>query len=445
MDFINKFLTSGHPFSEKENLQKFRFALLNVLMLVSLSLIIVNYITSVMGIIDFGHVFENAMLVYGFISVVVIFTLRINKDYYFHVVIYFILTSLALFYFVLFTRKEDEFRLIAFFLALFITNVLLGKRYGIGLAIFIMTSIWLISKNADLDISPYALSTFFSFYIIFTGFLYVFLDKVERDEKEFDALKNKLKDQVHIEKRQRAQQEQMLLRQCRMASMGEMLDSIAHQWRQPLMHINSVLLNIDSAIEKEKFKQQSKQYLRSQIDEVATQTEYMSQTIEDFRHLFKPEREEENFQLNTVIDNALELMKNQLHDIRLKFICINNYSIVGNKSELMQVIIIILENAAEMLKIRKVKEKQILLCIQESNDIILIIIEDNAGGIAQEDMRKIFDPYFTSKQRLGGSGLGLYIAKIIIERNIKGKLLAENTQKGAKFTIQLRKNDGVHT
>ena len=106
--------------------------------------------------------------------------------------------------------------------------------------------------NFDLGFSKYTQSTFFASFLIFTSFPYFFLEKIEKDALEFKLLNNKLKDKVIQETLQREQQEQMLLQQCRMASMGEMLDSIAHQWRQPLMHINAILLNMDNALETKK-------------------------------------------------------------------------------------------------------------------------------------------------------------------------------------------------
>jgi hypothetical protein len=132
---INDFLTSGHPFIKDENLSKFRFGLLNSLMLLSIFLTIFNYFSSILAFVNFGNIFEAALLIYLIISLPALFLLRKHKDTYFMVVIFFIITSLSLFYFILITRKEDEFRLIAFFLSIFITYVLLGRKYGISISL----------------------------------------------------------------------------------------------------------------------------------------------------------------------------------------------------------------------------------------------------------------------------------------------------------------------
>ncbi|MEE9325810.1 MAG: ATP-binding protein [Cocleimonas sp.] len=251
-----------------------------------------------------------------------------------------------------------------------------------------------------------------------------------------EELNEQLKGNVIQEREQREEQEQMLLRQCRMANMGEMLDSIAHQWRQPLMHINSILMNMDYSLEK---KDNDKVYLGSKIEEVTLLTSHMSQTIEDFRGLFKTELEQTEFSVDNAINDVLQLMKNGLKDIEISFYVTSEIKIISYKSELIQVVIIILSNAVDALNKEKTKNKKIHIFIQEVDNELRISFEDNAGGIEPENIATLFDPYFTTKEQTGGTGLGLYIAKIIIEQKMDGKLTVKNTAKGANFTIILKK------
>lgn len=229
MRFLNNYLTSGHQFSENENLRKFRFGFLNVLLAFTSFSTFLNILASFFGAIDSGELFEIALLCFLIVNIYATFLLRKDKSYYPYVVSFFIVSSLLLFYVVLFTKKEDEFRLIAFFMGLFIGFLLLGKKSGVLMALFILASILYISRNYELEVSSFVYATFFNFFIIFTMLLYFFLHKVEQDATEFEILNNKLKEKVKQETDQRMEQEQMLLRQCRMANMGEMIDSIAHQ------------------------------------------------------------------------------------------------------------------------------------------------------------------------------------------------------------------------
>ena len=434
MKILNNFLTSGHFFSKDESLQKFRFSFLNILMVFASIFTLLNSLASMFGAFGFGSVFENSTFLYVIISLFVIYLLRKNKAYYPYVVNFFIATSLVLFYFVLITRPEDEFRLVAFFLALFISYVLLGKKYGVLIFTIITISIIYISVNFNLKISGFALSTFFTFFIIFAIFLYFFLRKIEIDVLEFKLLNKELKENVARETKQRMEQEQMLLRQSRMANIGGMLDAIAHQWRQPLMHINAILLNMEKDIQQEK---PNSQFLTVKIDEIAALTEHMSQTIEDFRHLFQADNTHEKFDLDSTVNDVLVLMNNQFFDIDLEVNCQEKVAAEGNRTEFMQVIIIILANAIEALSLQQVKSKKIELIIRKLKNKAVISIEDNAGGINPEYLQKIFDPYFTNKKQSNGTGLGLYIADMIVTKKMNGELAVSNTSTGAIFSISL--------
>jgi len=259
-------------------------------------------------------------------------------------------------------------------------------------------------------------------------------------EKEIDAqtqnlkkLNHELESRVDEEVHKRLTQEEMLLRQSRMASMGEMIDAIAHQWRQPLMNINAVMMNLDRGIETHK----DETLLKEKVLEVFSLTSHMSHTIEDFRNLLKVEKEKLYFDVEEVISNVLMLMKSNLKGVDVIVDFKDNIRIRGYKSELFQVLITLLSNASEVLKSKQLEDKKIFITLETHKEELLISIEDNAGGIDHENIAKIFDPYFTTKMQTGGTGLGLYIAKIIIEHNMKGEILVSNTNQGALFTISI--------
>jgi len=439
MGGFSSFLTSGHVFSENQNLQGFRFSLLNSLLLIASIFTLINYFASVFDFVPFTPLYEKTLLFYSLACHFSILLLRQNRGYYLIAVNTIVFSSLILFYMALFIVLNDEFRLIWFFLVVFASFVLAGKRYGIILTLLLLISIVVINQNFDLGFSKIAQFTFINSFLIFSAFSYFFLEKIEKDELEFKLLSNKLKSKVNDEIQRRKEQEQMLLRQSRMANMGEMLDSIAHQWRQPLMHINSILMNMDNSLDPNNSQKQGKDYMESKIDEISMLTSYMSQTIEDFRGLFKVEKEQTYFTLENAINDVLTLMKNSFKEIDIYYETRGETLVFAYRSELIQVIIILLSNAVEAFTKRDIKNKRITIESNQSKEQTVFSIEDNGGGIIPENIDAIFAPYFTTKEQSGGTGLGLYIAKIIIDKKMQGELVAANTPNGARFTIKLSK------
>ncbi|HFQ60887.1 MAG TPA: HAMP domain-containing histidine kinase [Epsilonproteobacteria bacterium] len=435
MSFLDNFLTSGHYFDEKENLAKFRFSLLNSLLLIATFFTVINCVASIFNFITFTNLYEKLLFVYVLINIFSIYLLRKDKNMYFLTVNIILISSLFIFYAALITAPTDEFRLIWFFLVLFTSFLLLGKKYSLLLMLFMLSSIFATNFFImDLGYSRLALFTFFNSFIIFTAFAYFFLDKIEKDALEFHKLNTRLKDKVSMEVQQRQVQEKMLLQQSRLAGMGEMMDSIAHQWRQPLMNINAILMNMERGIET---KAHPKAYLEKKMDEVITLTTHMSQTIEDFRSLLKTEKQKTHFFIDKSIDSVLELYEASLKNIEVHVIPTKGKTFYGYNNEFIQVIMILLHNAIDILHVRNIKEKRIFITVSVDDNHLSLYIEDNAKGISKKVIHKIFDPYFTTKQVTGGTGLGLYIAKIIIEQNMQGTLTVTNTNKGAKFHISL--------
>lgn len=266
--------------------------------------------------------------------------------------------------------------------------------------------------------------------------------KLQENQNELQRLNTKLEERVEEELTQRLAQEKMLLQQCRLASMGEMIDSIAHQWRQPLMNINAILMNMDRIIELEQNPQKK---LENKMDEVVVLTTHMSQTIEDFRSLFKTNKVPITFNISDTIISTLELFKSALKEIEIMFDDTKPYTYHGQHNEFRQVLLIIVSNAIEALEEQQIKNPTLIITITQATHESIITIEDNAGGVPEKSIEHIFDPYFTTKEPTGGTGLGLYIAKIIIEQSMQGVLSVKNTKKGAKFTITLREKNAINT
>ena len=415
---------------QERELDLFRYSLLST---ITLTAFIFSFFIATLYVVEFfppNELYKNILYFYSFINLISYYILRRHHcKYYFYSVNITILSSLATFIVMAITVTYDEFRFVWFFLTSFASFILGGKRYGYVLSfmiILIMISFYLMEW---VELSAYAMFTFIMALFVFNIFSYFFIKKIENDA-------TLLQQKVIQEVTKRETQEALLLRQYRMTNMGEMIDAIAHQWRQPLMHTNMILLNIDDALDDETY---TKVYMQDKIRELTSLTAHMSQTIEDFRNILREDKDKKTFQINDVLEEVLGFMKNHLKDIRIDY-NENEISTTNYKNELIQVLIILLSNASEALKAKGVEHKHIHIFIQKSKENLTIQIEDNAGGIKSQYRDKLFDPYFTTKKQSGGTGLGLYIAKIIIEQNMQGKLTVAQGDHGARFSIRIKRN-----
>ena len=409
---------------DNRSLDIFRTTLLGTLLLVATFFSFFIATLSVFDILPMPLHYIYILYVHGMINISAYYILQKNSRYYLLSMNIGIITSLLSFTILTFTVFYDEFRLIWFFLTSFAAFILGGRRYGIVVTTIIIVTVLTLHLSMDLKLSNYVIFTFISTLLMFNIFSHFFLDKIEKDSHE-------LQSRVIEEVEKRQAQEQMLLHQYRMTNMGEMIDAIAHQWRQPLMHINMILLNMDDSLD-------DKNYLRKSIDDITHITEHMSQTIEDFRSLLREDKTTNSFDIDKIFQDILGLMKNNLADIKIEYQNTDTSTIVGYKNELIQVLIIILSNAIEALTEKDIQDKEITIKVEKITDNITITIEDNAGGIAPDIIEKVCEAYFTTKENSSGSGLGLYIAHIIVTQNMKGTLTVSNTNKGAKFTIEIK-------
>ncbi|MFK5891984.1 MAG: transporter substrate-binding domain-containing protein [Pseudomonadota bacterium] len=233
---------------------------------------------------------------------------------------------------------------------------------------------------------------------------------------------------------------EMLLNQHKLASMGEMLNSIAHQWRQPIATLNGVFANLDYEFEHKKL--QSKEFSQYLSDAEAI-TYYMSKTIEDFRNLFSPDKISQEFDIKDMIKQSSHILKLPLREQNIELITeIQNTSVINSfQSELMQVIIVLVNNAKDALLSSSIQHKKITITLSvntsKKNKQNIIEVSDNAGGVPKHLLDKIFEPYFSTKLESQGTGLGLYMARTVVEKSLLGSLTVRNTKEGASFCIKL--------
>jgi PAS domain S-box-containing protein len=229
--------------------------------------------------------------------------------------------------------------------------------------------------------------------------------------------------------------QELMFHQSKMAQMGEMINSIAHQWKQPLHQINSVLPSIEEDYENGTL---TKETLAGKLDEIEILTNYMSETIESFKNFFNPNKQKKVFTISDAVEKVLILFRGELERSRISTEVkrYNECYVQGSEQEFVQALLTIMNNARECFIRRNVEEPKILITIGNKMDESIITINDNAGGIPQSHVDEIFDPYFTTKRHGNGTGLGLYIAKKVIETSLNGIIYAENGKEGAVFTIR---------
>lgn len=227
--------------------------------------------------------------------------------------------------------------------------------------------------------------------------------------------------------RAKEEQQRLLVQQSKLASMGEMISSIAHQWRQPLSEINGIVLNVDFDSRRERLDQKK---LSKYLDDIEGVTAYLSRTIHDFMNFFNHNKVLDTYQLSLVLKQAKKMVElSKSEPFILECVLDEEVEMIGYKFELIQALLIVINNAIEVAKGQA--SLQISITVEQYKDNIQIQIKDNGGGIDDGILDKIFIPYFTTKHQSQGTGLGLYILKMIIEESMKGKVEIYNEGEGA--------------
>jgi PAS domain S-box-containing protein len=248
-------------------------------------------------------------------------------------------------------------------------------------------------------------------------------------EKQQDEFQKRLKEQVDIEVRKNREKDKAMLQQSRLAQMGEMLSMIAHQWRQPLSAISATSASIVLKTRLGKLDKEATMELAKSIGGYA---QHLSSTIDDFRNFFKDNKHKTITTTNSIVNETLAIARVSLENENIKLILNlkSDVEIQTYNNEVKQVILNIIKNAQDALVDKNIKDPYIK--IETSTNTITV--KDNAGGIPDDIIEKIFDPYFSTKAK-NGTGLGLYMSKTIIEEHCRGELSVYNDEDGAVFNI----------
>lgn len=337
--------------------------------------------------------------------------------------------------------------LLSFFISVILLVLMVRKRYlsillsfAVLFAISFGTTYIAWQHNIYISIGYFQLPLISYLFILSMLMFFIdyratkrFMDEIQRSVEQKRLLKSELdRSESEIE-----YQKAMLFQQSKLAAMGEMIDNIAHQWRQPLNTLGVIVQDSQYAYRSGKLDQH---YLQSMTTESMEQIEFMSQTIEDFRNFVKPDQKNTPFGLNESVQQSVQLLSGMLES---HHIAINvEYSereldVYGSTGEFKQVIINLLHNARDALIEKNPHNPAILIRILGDDTYGAVTIQDNGGGIAPEVIERIFEPYFTTKEEGKGSGIGLYMSYAIIRTKMGGMIEVSNVENGTLFTLTL--------
>lgn len=289
-----------------------------------------------------------------------------------------------------------------------------------------------------------ALVLFIISYYLYSKELRKLYNKLNLNQKELYDLNNSLKETVHEEVSKNDKKNKVLFQQSKMAAMGEMIGNIAHQWRQPLSLITSAASGIK--LKKELDMLDEKDHIEA-LDAIIESAKHLSSTIDDFRYFFTPNKNRTTLSSSELFEKVFKLLKSEFKTKNIQVTKnIEELKIYTYENELIQVMINILNNAKdELIKIENYENRYIFIDVYEDNKNLIMKVKDSAGGIPEEIIDRIFEPYFTTKHQSQGTGIGLYMSEEIISKHLGGKIvvsnqktiIGENSFTGAEFIISI--------
>ena len=290
-----------------------------------------------------------------------------------------------------------------------------------------------ILEKLSREVKIFTVLSIVMFFVIILFLLYerkkvIVLNK---KKKKIQAFNDTLQQKVEKEVAKNREKDKQMLEQARLAQLGEMLGMIAHQWRQPLSAISSANITINMKAQMEQLDPKIIIDLTNKIDEF---TQHLSKTIDDFRGFFKNTKEKKETTYKEIVTSTLKIIQSSLKNKNIKLITDLQSDMVFKTypSELKQVLLNLIKNAEDVLIEQKIENPYIKISTSANK----LYVSDNGGGVPEDIIDKIFDPYFSTKD-LNGTGLGLYMSKTIIEEHCQGKLSVTNDAQGAVFSVEL--------
>lgn len=446
MQLFNNILQSGFSFSEEEETLRLKYRLFNSLL--SFDIVIVG----IAGMIRFS----NHQMVQGTIDILyalfalVMFILARKYQNLFDLLVR--LTMILAFLVVAFSFSVSPMSITGvgwYVILILVTSFLTDRRFLYFILLLSVLSIVSISYYNDNQVC-FTVDLAFGLLPVITSLVFISfyerrnrmaLQVLEGQKREAENYSNKLEQEVQEQLAVLREKDGQLLYQSKLAQMGEIISMIAHQWRQPLTAISSANSSLLTKSELGKLDQEE---LAKKLNDINTYTQHLSSTIDDFRTFFKYDKVTDQTSYDEILTSVEGLIRETLShsDILLKLTLDPNvHTFQSYPNELKQVVLNLIKNAQDAMIMNDIPQGLIEITSFEEEGYSVLKVTDNAGGIDDRLKDKIFEPYFTTKEEYDGTGLGLYMSKVIIEKHMRGRLQYVKETDGSSFMIYLKAED----
>ena len=459
---LHDFFTSGHSFLESENERKNKFQMLNIAIVLS-TIALLFGITSNVIRDTYAIVFVEIFLVW--VNILLFFILRKN-DNAFRIVstiitIQFSLLFLALMY----MYEPGDLKHVWLFTYPIILLYFQNTKSGFYWLAVMLCFLFILPFQTFFEVH-YSLFqiTYLSVALVIVSVIMYFYQlkmnevreiilkqqydlqyfntelelKVEEKTRELVELNESLEGKVKEKVQELIAKDQLLTAQSKQAVMGEMISMIAHQWRQPLSTITLQIsnLHLKRLLNQEVSIEECDKVLREISDSIM----YLSDTIDDFQTYFQPQKEKSFIDVTELIERAINFLRPRMKNLKMQIIYDDKHKVMIEtyENEMVQIILNIINNTIDAFIENEIQNAKVYIDLEENEDSVVIVIKDNAGGIDEENISKIFEPYFSTKGK-NGTGLGLYMCQMIVEKHFKGEIRVASSKDETTFEVEIAK------
>ncbi len=432
---LDNFFTSGWSFNNSEMELKSKFQMMNIAIVLSFTALsfglVGNIIRGLHGLIPL----EIFLLS---VNLILFFVLRKYRTSFYLVSTTITAQFTFLFLFLIYTTEPDALKHVWLFTYPIVLLYLQSKKDAIYWVIVTVSLLLLAPFQPFIEIYYSTFQIIYLSVALVTVGIITYFYQIKMNEAKVLIISQQelLKNQIN----ELTQKDELLSVQSKQAVMGEMIEMIAHQWRQPL---STVTLNVSNLQVKKLLGDKiDDEALDKALEDISDTVVYLSSTIDDFQTYFRPIKELSDIEVHELIQKVVNFVLPRLKNTKI-YIEINNTNekeihLKTYLNELIQIILNIVNNAIDALVAHNIENPHIIISVEEKRENIVIIIEDNAGGIKEEDITRIFEPYYSTKGK-NGTGLGLYMSQMLVQKQFNGNIDVVSSNKGSFFSVEIQK------